>query len=66
MATAMGSYQKLNKKRGPFAIALIRIYTNLRQYSRAIDAFIQSDPTIAALVWGSIRVLLQVLLSNTA
>ncbi|KAI1125326.1 hypothetical protein F5Y10DRAFT_11591 [Nemania abortiva] len=59
MATAIGSYQKLTKKRSPFAIALIRIYSSLRQYSRAIDVFIQCDPTIAALVWGSIRVLLQ-------
>ncbi|RYP45747.1 hypothetical protein DL768_007955 [Monosporascus sp. mg162] len=54
MAAAMSSYQILKKKRGPFAMTLIWIYNNLRQYSHAVDVLIQCDPTVAALVWGSI------------
>ena len=64
MATAISTYQKLNRKRSPVAATLIQIFNYLRQYSRAIDVFVQYDPTIAILVWGSIRVLLQVWLSG--
>ena len=64
MATAISSYGKLNRKRSPVATTLIQIYKNLLQYSKAIDVFVQYDPTIAVLVWGSIRVLLQVWLSG--
>lgn len=38
---------------------VIHIYNNLRQYARAVDVFVQCEPTIAAIVWGSVRVLLQ-------
>ena len=64
MLTAISSYRKLNRKRSLVAITLIQIYNNLRQYSRVIDVFVQYDPTIAILVWGTIRVLLQVWLSG--
>ncbi|KAK4168220.1 hypothetical protein QBC43DRAFT_201581 [Cladorrhinum sp. PSN259] len=56
MAAALNSYQVANKKRGLPATLMIQICHNVRQYSRAIDAFIQSDPGIAGLVWGSIRI----------
>ncbi|PMD64600.1 uncharacterized protein K444DRAFT_289248 [Hyaloscypha bicolor E] len=59
MVTAIRSYQMLKKKRGPFAVTLIRICNNLRQYSHAVNVLVQCDPTIAALVWGSVRLLLQ-------
>ncbi|KAF2967452.1 hypothetical protein GQX73_g6100 [Xylaria multiplex] len=49
MGTAMDTYQKLTKRRGPSAIVLIQIINNLRQYARAVDVFIQCDPTIAGL-----------------
>jgi len=60
MVTALQSYQSLKKRRGPLATTLIRIYRSFKQYARAVDVFIQCDPTIAALVWGSVRILLQV------
>ncbi|KAK3939165.1 hypothetical protein QBC46DRAFT_316249 [Diplogelasinospora grovesii] len=56
MATALRSYKKLNRKRGLFAAALLKTYHILRQYSQAIDVFVQCDPNIASLVWGSIRI----------
>ena len=31
------------------------IIDNLRPFMAAVDVFVQSDPTIASLVWGSIR-----------
>ena len=64
MTAAITSYWKLGRKRSPVATLLIQIFNNLRQYSRAIDVFAQCDPPIAMLVWGSIRVLLQVWLSG--
>ncbi|KAK4223968.1 hypothetical protein QBC38DRAFT_35086 [Podospora fimiseda] len=60
MQTAFDSYQKTRKKRGFVATVMIQICRNIQQYSRAIDAFIQSDPGIAGLIWGSIRLLLQI------
>ncbi|KAL7624126.1 hypothetical protein AAE478_005683 [Parahypoxylon ruwenzoriense] len=60
MVTAINSYQKLYKKSGPFATALMQIHHTLHRYSKAIDIFVQCDPAIAGLVWGSVRVLLQV------
>ena len=66
MITAIRSYQMLKKKRSLFATTLIWIYNNLRQYSRAVDVLVQCDPTIAALVWGSVRLLLQVLLGDAS
>lgn len=60
MSTALKSYQKLAKRRGLLATTLIQIYSAVRRYSRAIDVFVQSDPTVASLVWGSVRVLLEV------
>jgi len=65
MVTALSSYQRLKKNRGPLATALIQILKNLRQYSHAVDVLVQCDPTIAGLVWGSVRLLLQVIPRDT-
>lgn len=57
--TAVESLQKTKKRRGPFALTLVKVCENLHRFSRAIDTFVQYDPTVASLVWGSVRVLLQ-------
>ncbi|KAK0652769.1 hypothetical protein B0T16DRAFT_105265 [Cercophora newfieldiana] len=50
----------IRKKGGPLAEGLRQVARAARHYSRAIDVFVQCNPTVAGLVWGSIRVLLQI------
>ena len=60
MTTAIGSYQRLNNKRGPVAVTLIHVYNSLHRHAKAIDVFVQCQPEVGCLVWGSVRILLQV------
>ncbi|KAK3947908.1 hypothetical protein QBC32DRAFT_352879 [Pseudoneurospora amorphoporcata] len=60
MFTALDSYSRLNRKRSRGAEILIQIWHGIHHYGKAIDVFIQFDPKVASLVWGSVRVLLQI------
>jgi len=54
--------QELNGKRGANADKVEPFLDSLQQFSSVIDTFIQSNPQIVALVWGSVKF---VLLVNT-
>jgi len=60
MSMAHESHRKLNRKKGPIADILLKIWHALYRYARVIDIFVQCDPQVSCLVWGSIRVLLKV------
>jgi len=60
MSTAIKSYNDLRDGDGHVAKALVWVLHTVGRFSRAVDVFVQCDPTIACLVWGSVRVLLQV------
>lgn len=57
--------EKLKDQRGQkwdFRL-LRRLYSiceNMQDYIGVVDTFVQSDPTVSALVWGSLKFVLQV------
>jgi hypothetical protein len=53
-------YKGLDKKRGRFATCIVSIWHSLHRHAKAIDVFIQSRPELTSLIWGSVRILLQV------
>ncbi|KAK0707742.1 hypothetical protein B0H67DRAFT_321626 [Lasiosphaeris hirsuta] len=60
MDAAIDSYKALESRNGPLGTILFQIAHNMGRYARAVDVLVQCDPTIAALVWGSVRILLQI------
>jgi hypothetical protein len=48
-----------NTKKGRSRI-FIRMANIVNKYSKAVDVFIQQQPDITAVVWGSVRFLIQV------
>jgi hypothetical protein len=54
------SHKRRNKAKGSIAKTLEKISRKLQQYASVIDVFVQCNPHIACLIWGSIRVLLNV------
>jgi hypothetical protein len=54
-----------NKRMIKFLRRCHRIIDHLKPFSKAIDVFVQSDPTVSCLLWGSIRVVLEVNEFNT-
>ncbi|KAI1441011.1 hypothetical protein F5Y02DRAFT_411112 [Annulohypoxylon stygium] len=59
-AIESNSYGRLKRKRSRFAEILVKILHMLHRQSKAIDIFVQADPSVAGIIWGSIRVLLQI------
>ncbi|RMJ01883.1 hypothetical protein CDV36_015592 [Fusarium kuroshium] len=53
------AYQKSAGKRGKGAKVFYSIVSCFQMYSKAIDVFIQQEPRTTALIWGTIRILLQ-------
>jgi hypothetical protein len=41
-----------------------KILKEIHKYAQVVDVFIQQQPEITAVIWGSIRFLIQVLLKN--
>ncbi|KAK0731941.1 hypothetical protein B0H67DRAFT_679478 [Lasiosphaeris hirsuta] len=59
-AAEMSHNADVRRKDGRLAETLSQVARATRHYSRAIDVLVQCNPTIAALVWGSIHVFLQI------
>ncbi|KAF2437990.1 TPR-like protein [Karstenula rhodostoma CBS 690.94] len=67
LVNALQTYQ-LQKTSSGFTGLLMRLtpfITRMKTFADAIDVFIQSNPKIAALVWGGIRVLITVVSRST-
>jgi hypothetical protein len=48
-------------KRAAFLTSLVFFAKKVDVYSKAVDVYVNKSPDIASLVWGSFRVLLQVI-----
>ena len=54
------AHKNLVGKQGKGARVLYSIVSCFQMYSKAIDVFIQQEPRTTALIWGTVRILLQV------
>ncbi|KAI1269205.1 ankyrin repeat-containing domain protein [Xylariaceae sp. FL1019] len=54
---------KNGRKRRSIASRVCTVLTSVRDISSIIDTFISSNPTLAALVWGSIKLTLQIIVN---
>jgi hypothetical protein len=52
---------KSSEKKGPcIAMRLCDVLQSVQRFSTVVDTFVSSNPDIAALVWGSIKLTMQV------
>jgi hypothetical protein len=60
MFTAQLDYSSRSRKGRSIATRLHSVLQSVREFSAIIDTFVSSHPEIAALVWGSVRLTMEV------
>jgi len=64
--TAELDYSCQDRKGRSIATRLHTVLQSMREFSAVIDTFISSNPELAALVWGSIKLTMQIALNFTS
>ncbi|KAK4164976.1 ankyrin repeat-containing protein [Cladorrhinum sp. PSN259] len=64
--TAELDYSRQDKKGRSIATRLHSVLQSVREFSAVIDTFVSSKPEIAALIWGSVKLTVQIAINFTS